>query len=350
MDLIAVWKQLVWRWPGPSWRRALLGALAVQLTVTLLVTLTVEPLSLGWTHLARSLSRGLIFANCITVAELLIWWGLWTPVLRLPPLIRGVAAVVTFSAGVHAGVLLALALRLALGRLGPADYWADYWVRFQPITVLTLTCGLAALLVVAVSRSLADRARYDTAQARLTSLESRLRPHFLFNTLNSIRVLIADDPAAAEQMVLQLSALLRASLDAADSGTVALERELDLTVSYLEIEKTRFGARFEYAIDVPPPLMRAAVPPFALQTLVENSVKFGGTAIRVQARADAARLWLDVWDSGSGFTGDIAMSTGHGLHTLRSRLTLLWGDRASLEFPASASGTTVRLSMPLRTA
>ena len=350
MDLAAVLTRLVWLWPGTSSRRVLLVALAVQLTVTLLVTLTVEPLSLGWTHLARSLSRGLIVANCITVAELLVWWGLWTPVLRLPPMIRGVAAVVTFSAGVHAGVLLALALLLALGRLGPAGYWADYWGRFQPITVLTVTCGLAALLVGAMSRSLADRARYDAAQARLTSLESRLRPHFLFNTLNSIRVLIADDPAAAEQMVLQLSALLRASLDAADSGTVALERELDLTVSYLEIEKTRFGVRFDYAIDVPPQLMRAAVPPFALQTLVENSVKFGGTAIRVQARADAGRLWLDVWDSGSGFAGDIAISTGHGLHTLRSRLTLLWGDRASLEFPASASGTTVRLSLPLRTA
>jgi hypothetical protein len=350
MDPIAVRKQLAWHWPNMSWRRVLLGALAGQLTVTLLVTLTVEPLSLGWAHIARSLSRGLIFANCITVAELLVWWGLWTPVLRLPPLIRGVAAVVTFSAGVHAGVLLALAVLLALGRLESGDYSAQYWGRFQSITVLTVTCGFAALLVGALSRSLADRARYDAAHARLTSLESRLRPHFLFNTLNSVRVLIADNPAAAEQMVLHLSALLRASLDAADSDTVALERELDLTVSYLEIEKTRFGARFDYAIDVPPQLMRAAVPPFALQTLVENSVKFGGTTIRVQARADAGRLWLDVWDSGSGFAGDIATSTGHGLHTLRSRLALLWGDRASLEFPTSTSGTTVRLSLPLRTA
>jgi LytS/YehU family sensor histidine kinase len=122
--------------------------------------------------------------------------------------------------------------------------------------------------------------------------------------LNSIRVLIADDPAAAEQMVLQLSALLRASLDAADSGTVALERELDLTVSYLEIEKTRFDVRFDYAIDVPPQLMRAAVPPFALQTLVENSVKFGGAAIRVQARADAGRLGLDVCEGRPDVRGD----------------------------------------------
>ena len=223
------------------------------------------------------------------------------------------------------------------------------WGRFQSITVLTVACGLAALVVGALSRSLADRARYETAQARLTSLESRLRPHFLFNTLNSIRVLIADDPAAAEQMVLQLSALLRASLDAADTGTVALERELDLIVSYLEIEKTRFGARFDYAIDVPRTLMSAAVPPFALQTLVENSVKFGGTTIRVQAQADAGRLWLDVWDSGAGFAGETAVATGHGLHTLRSRLTLLWDDRASLEFPATTPGTTVRLSLPLRT-
>ncbi len=109
--------------------------------------------------------------------------------------------------------------------------------------------------------------------------------------------LIPEDPDAAERMTERLSALLRYSLDATLQNTVRLEQELKVATDYLEIEKTRFGGRLQYSIDVPLELMSTAVPPFSLQTLVENSVKYGGGEIRVSAQQ---RQWPRA-ASGLGF-------------------------------------------------
>jgi LytS/YehU family sensor histidine kinase len=194
--------------------------------------------------------------------------------------------------------------------------------------------------------SLKYRAQYETAQARLSSLESRLRPHFLFNTLNSIMALIPEDPATAERVTEKLATLLRYSLDATDHSTVRLEQELKVATDYLEIEKTRFGERLRYTIDVPETLMQLEVPPFSLQTLVENSVKYGGSEIRVSARNGNGCLLLRVWDSGDGFPEKPELPAGHGLRNLKERLDALWGSRAVVEFPREEAGTTVQISLP----
>src|SRR5205814_9509341 len=109
--------------------------------------------------------------------------------------------------------------------------------------------------------------------AQLTSLESRVQPHFLFNTLNSISALIREDPRAAERMVERLAALLRDSLEMNRTRLVPLSRELRIVQDYLEIEKTRYGDRLRYSIDVAADLDDPEVPPFCLQPLVENRVK-----------------------------------------------------------------------------
>jgi signal transduction histidine kinase len=328
------------------WPRLLLAALLVQTAVTVIITLTVVPFGAGWSRVAESFRSGWIIANAIMLVEACAWLALWKPVTRLAPTARRVAAIVVYSVAAHGGILIAL---LVPGVGGPGGgYWDRYWHQyFQQLTVLTVTAGVVAAVAGAVYDGLRYRARFEAAQARLQSLESRLRPHFLFNTLNSIRVLIAEDPAAAEDMVVRLSSLLRASLDVADHATVRLDRELELTISYLEIERTRFGDRFRYSVDVPADLRGAAVPPFALQTLVENSVKYGGVDIRVRARADSGRLLLEVWDSGPGFPVELAVKQGHGLDNLRARLLAIWGDRGSLEFSSDPPGTTVRVSHPL---
>ena len=111
----------------------------------------------------------------------------------------------------------------------------------------------------------------------------------------------------------------------------------------------RFGSRLQYFVDVPQHLMPAEVPPFCLQTLVENSVKHGGDEIRVCARNGGSRLILSVWDSGSGFTEGKKVGTpGHGLDNLRGRLAALWGSNAALEFPQNGEGTTVQISLPVK--
>jgi len=195
--------------------------------------------------------------------------------------------------------------------------------------------------------SLKYRAQYETAQARLSSLESRLHPHFLFNTLNSIMALIPEDPARAERVTEKLATLLRYSLDATTRSTVRLEQELKVATDYLEIEKTRFGERLRYSIDVPETLLQAEVPPFCLQTLVENSVKYGGGEIRVSVQNGNGRLLLRVWDSGNGFPVKPELPAGHGLHNLKDRLDALWGSKAAVEFPREESGTTVQISLPV---
>jgi LytS/YehU family sensor histidine kinase len=212
----------------------------------------------------------------------------------------------------------------------------------MPPTVVGLICVVGLTMYL----SLEYRAKYETAQARLASLESRLRPHFLFNTLNSILALIREDPKAAELVTERLARLLRYSLDATEHSTVRLDQELKVATEYLEIEKTRFGDRLRYSIDVPDHLMPTQVPPFCLQTLVENSVKYGGGEIRVSAHNGNGRLLVRVWDSGTGFPEDAQLPAGHGLHNLKERLDALWGSNAAVEFPRQDIGTTVQISIP----
>ena len=127
------------------------------------------------------------------------------------------------------------------------------------------------------------------AEAQVASLTSRVQPHFLFNTLNSISALIRDDPKQAEQTIERLASLLRSSLD--QTETVPLEQEIKLVRDYLEIQKTRLGERLHFEVAVEPGI-QATVPPFSVQTLVENSVKHvagrrqEGVNLQIQARAD----------------------------------------------------------------
>ena len=241
------------------------------------------------------------------------------------------------------GVMIGLAV---LGRLGFLP-WTLYAEIVKDSVLPTTVFGVLCFVGFAMYDGLKYRAQYETAQARLSSLESRLRPHFLFNTLNSIMALIPEDPSAAERVTEQLATLLRYSLDATDQSTVRLEQELKVATDYLEIEKTRFGERLGYTIDVPEALRQVEVPPFSLQTLVENSVKYGGGEIRVSAKNGNGRLLLCVWDSGDGFPDKPNLPAGHGLRNLRERLDALWGPNATLEFPRDEAGTTVQISLPV---
>jgi two-component system sensor histidine kinase AlgZ len=197
------------------------------------------------------------------------------------------------------------------------------------------------------------RARFKLAtEAQLASLESRIHPHFLFNTLNSISSLIPEDPARAERLVEQMAALLRFSLDANQSGLVPLASELKIVADYLDIERARFGDRLRYQIDVPADLNESRIPPLSLQTLVENSVKFAiapdraGGEIRITgARADGA-FRVEVSDSGPAFQLESAPA-GHGLDNLKGRLSALFGDRAALLLQRVGGRNNLILSVPL---
>jgi LytS/YehU family sensor histidine kinase len=191
------------------------------------------------------------------------------------------------------------------------------------------------------------------SEARFASLESRLQPHFLFNTLNSISSLIGSNPQRAEQLLGRFSAVLRSSLDAPAEDLVALQAEMKLVADYLEIQQARYAHRLRYALHVPEALLQHRVPPFSVQTLVENSVKFAvapspsGSTIEVSAVLDGERLRIEVVDDGPGFTA-AQIQPHHGIDNLRERLRALFGEAAQLAIGRSpAQRTQVAIELPV---
>jgi signal transduction histidine kinase len=187
-------------------------------------------------------------------------------------------------------------------------------------------------------------------EAQLASLESRVQPHFLFNTLNSIAALIVEDPTAAERMTGQLATLLRSSLDQ-QSPLVSIDDELRIVKSYLEIERMRFADRLRYTIDVDEALRNTRIPQLAIQTIVENSVKYAvspsrsGASIAIRATGGNGQVQIAVEDDGPGFAAD-RIPPGHGLALVRERLAMALGDRSRLDVDSRPSRTTVTISVP----
>jgi LytS/YehU family sensor histidine kinase len=194
-----------------------------------------------------------------------------------------------------------------------------------------------------------ERAEKLAAEAQLASLSSRVQPHFLFNTLNTISGLIREQPSRAEAMIEHLSSLLRSSLDGQE--VVPIAQELKLVTDYLEIQRTRLGARLRYDLAVADDAV-GMVPPFALQTLVENALKHvagrrpEGVAVDIRVRREDGRLALGVTDDGPGFDPD-AMRAGHGLDILQRRLRAVFGEAATLTFHRQPGSMTVRLLVPI---
>ncbi len=196
------------------------------------------------------------------------------------------------------------------------------------------------------------------AQAQLQALKMQLQPHFLFNTLNAIAVLIYRAPEAAEQMVTQLSEMLRISLDRVGVQEVTLRQELEFLEKYLEIERTRFQERLRVEVRVEPPALEACVPNMLLQPIVENAVRHGvaprsqGGRIEISARREDGLLRLAVSDDGGGTDEGVealAGKGGVGLSNTRERLARLYGDRHSFALRSSAGlGMTVTIAIPYR--
>jgi two-component sensor histidine kinase len=320
-----------------TWQRALWVTLGVAL-----VSATLNPTLTRWSGFFVNLGAHLLISFCVGP----LFW-LSGPFIkyygeRLRPIPRWALRILSAAIILNVGVTIGMSILNAMDAFPTNSPWTLVRNSFVPTTVIGVLCCVGFTMY----ETLKYKAQYETAQARLSSLESRLQPHFLFNTLNSIMALIPDDPAAAERMTERLAALLRYSLDATEQRTVSLAQEVKVATDYLEIEKTRFGERLNYFIDVPEELMRAQVPPFSLQTLVENSVKYGGSEIRISARFGNSQLVLRVWDSGEGFPSEVNLPNGHGLHNLKERLDALWGGKAAVEFPRETPGTTVQISLP----
>jgi two-component system LytT family sensor kinase len=191
-----------------------------------------------------------------------------------------------------------------------------------------------------------------TARAELDAMRAQIRPHFLFNTLNSIHSFVRDDPEKAEQVIEQLSALMRSVLSSPDEDLITLQYEMDTVRNYLSIEYARYGERLKYEIQVPEALSGWKIPPFSVQPLVENVIKhavdaqFEPVNLVIKAVDSSSKLIIEVVDDGPGLL-DVKEGLGLATKNIKERLDRLYGSEANLGLQTNHSGgVTATLCVP----
>ncbi|HMC78812.1 MAG TPA: histidine kinase [Vicinamibacterales bacterium] len=273
------------------------------------------------------------------------------------------------------GKLLEVALALvfkhdeAMALLGTGSrFWLQFGRNLAGWIFVTLPFGVIVYLSIA---AIAHAIRYffeatdrelqlarvseQLASTRLAALQAQLNPHFLFNSLNTIAVLVrGGENQPATRVIEQLSDVLRSTLDGTQASEVTLDDELELVRQYLAVEEARFSDRLRPVLDIEPAALPAAIPRFALQHLVENALRHGiakrtdAGRVTIAARRAGGDLEISVEDDGPGISGSAA-APGHGLENTRERLRTLYGERASLEVVrAGDRGTVARLRIPFR--
>lgn len=279
-----------------------------------------------------------------------------------------VAAVVVVE---YAGLLVLLAARGALpvvaspiaasgtARLAPLDEGARVLLLAVAGIIATYATAWHERLAIAYDAQARERATVEArlAEARFEALRLQVRPHFLFNVLNTITALIGVDARAAERMVSGLSDLLRESLRAGAAREVTLARELELLRPYLEIQQIRFPDRLRVDLAIASDVTAAMVPHLVLQPLVENAIQHGvapraaGGRIQIRARQRCGMLHLRISDDGVGprAGGAAAIAEGVGLGNTRARLRHLYGGAHRLVWRRGVpDGFVVSLAIPYR--
>jgi signal transduction histidine kinase len=271
------------------------------------------------------------------------------------------------------GKLLQVALALVFApqslNFGADQFWRQAGVDWLSWVFTTLPFGVAVYLcVVGVEHAIRyfveardrelqmARLKEQLTGARFAALQAQVNPHFLFNTLNTIAVLVRDDDRqTAVQIVEQLSEVLRSTLSRHRANEVTLGEELDLIRHYVAIEQVRFSDRLRPEFRIDESLLSAAIPSFALQQLVENALRHGiarrteAGHLIITARRDGDILELSVEDDGAGMAPGAAETKGHGLENTRQRLQTLYGEHASLVIlPSQPQGTLAMIRIPFR--
>jgi LytS/YehU family sensor histidine kinase len=192
------------------------------------------------------------------------------------------------------------------------------------------------------------------SHAELENLKNQLHPHFLFNSLHTIGVLMQEDVDAASRLLVRLGDLLRMALEQRENE-ITLQSELEFVGKYLEIELTRFHDRLKVHMDVPPDLLGVYVPSLALQPLVENAIKHGISVdsaagrLEIAAQRHNGTVRLCVRDDGPGPAPGARLQFGVGLTNVQSRLKQLYGDESSLELTGGdGRGCEAIITIPLR--
>jgi sensor histidine kinase YesM len=303
----------------------------------------------GWLYIFRD---RLIVATLITVLIVLLG------ILRTKsPLLRSTLLAVGGLAGAIAGEWLVRLLYGEQNALAPLLTSALRWgaVAFAVATTYYLWRASATSAEQLRRASLRQQSvEQQLANTRLTALRKQIEPHFLFNTLATVRRLHQTKPAAGAEMLANFTDYLRRVLPMLECSEVALGDEVNLLRAYLAVIQSRMGGRLAVTFQIPGDLRAARVPPLALATLVENAIKHGlaplpsGGTIRITAAVDRGQLELVVADNGVGLQADSGGGTGIGLYNVRARLATLYGTKAILQVQANQpTGVCATIRLPL---
>ncbi len=315
-----------------------------------------------------------------TVIVWLAWssaWALWTP------LVSWLARRFPFERG---RILRSLPVHLLAGTgfslVAIAMYLAIYVVVNQMVRQFSLAASFKRLLftefqsaffiylsIVGLTHAYdyykryrerelaASQLRAQLVQAQLDVLKMQLHPHFLFNTLNTISVLMTRDVEAANRMLGHLSDLLRAALKNAHTHEISVREEFEFLNSYLEIEQTRFSDRLEISTHIDPETLDACVPSLILQPLVENAIRYGIAPrpdtghLEIRAERVNGTVQLKVRDDGPGLKDEFHHNSADrvGLSNTRARLEQLYGSDYRFELHnATEGGVVVTINLPFR--
>jgi two-component sensor histidine kinase len=298
-------------------------------------------------------------------------WSSATALILLrvpPPMVRGLRGVGTLLAtAVVASALWTLTVWVSVPLIG-REPWRPTSCSFlresmcallRNFTLLSTSNGLfmVTLLAARVQREREHRvqAMASAGEAQLALLRSQLNPHFLFNSLNSVVALVSENPRRAQDMVRDLSALLRRSIDMDSHADATVDQELEFIRLYVKCERVRFEERLQAHFDVDESLLPLKVPPMLLHPLVENAVKYGmlGAAqgplhVRISVQRVEHRLEFEVANTGSLAPPPgavVAARAGVGVRNLRERLAQLFPDRHSFGLEEREGWVVARIAI-----
>jgi hypothetical protein len=349
-------------WSIIGWVGGLCWLIVTAVTLAAMLAMSGGP---GGTHLvtthARAFQHLLVFLAAALAYRIAIGLG-W------PASSRGRARVIALNTLLALAVvaLSRLAFLLATGLLDPRprdshpmlESWAVLLQSFLPPYALGLCATALVLVAQRRQREAARAAELASAHraARMAMLSVQLQPHFLFNALHAISVLIDDSPREAATMLARLGEFLRHALASTQWPWVDLATELTGLEAYLAVQQTRFSDRLRIAIDASPDSLGVFVPSLLLQPLAENAIEHGRRGIEPALRVAVAtclsgeRLHITVSNSSPRLTNNLSPAQyRHGLSNVEQRLSAAYGADAHLTVgPDSRGGTSAVLDLPLR--
>jgi len=313
--------------------------------------------------LARQSSHGMFWFDLARTAAFLLWAGLLCAAVlcRSRSWLAGksLRAAIAWSLLLMVGTVAVLSEavyqlgRLWAARLGaPSAFLPDsHWRFVLPNVLIAAVVGALALRYFYVSQQWRRSVELE-ARARIRALQARIRPHFLFNSMNTIAALTRTNPAQAEEAIEDLSDLFRVSLSDA-RAQITLEEEVEIARTYQRIEQLRLGDRLQVCWDVDDLPPRCLVPSLLLQPLLENAIRHGieplpqGGIVDVRGRLGDGTIMLEVTNpKPPGAPPPLRRGHRMALDNIRQRLDLAFPGRATVEVDIAENRYTVRLRFP----